>query len=104
MSSLIAGLAEEVPRYPEPPRRTLRVFAFDPMVARLSGTETVTLAVPYEPLSPGANGELLQVIDYDGVEGCYYEPVDLDDPRICYKMVCRRRSATHGSTSRWSMR
>jgi hypothetical protein len=82
MSSLITGLAEEVPRYPEPPRRTLRVFAFDPMVARLSGTETVTLAVPYEPLSPGPNGELLQVIDYDGVEGCYYEPVDLDDPRI----------------------
>ena len=80
------------------------MFAFDPMVARLSGTETVTLSVPYEPLSPGPNGELLPVIDYDGVEGCYYEPINLDDPGSCCRTAWRRRNATPGSTSRWRTR
>ncbi|GAA0917227.1 hypothetical protein [Virgisporangium aurantiacum] len=69
-------------RYPEPDRRPLQVFAFDPMVARLSGQETTTISVPYEPLRPGPSGELIQVIDYDSATGCYYEPVDLDDPRV----------------------
>lgn len=69
-------------RYPEPDRRPLQVYAFDPMVARLSGQETTTISVPYEPLRPGPSGELIQVIDYDSVAGCYYEPVDLDDPRV----------------------
>ncbi|GIJ74605.1 hypothetical protein [Virgisporangium ochraceum] len=69
-------------RYPEPDRRPLQVYAFDPMVARLSGQETTTISVPYEPLRPGPSGELIQVIDYDSVAGCYYEPVNLDDPRV----------------------
>lgn len=68
--------------YPEPSRRPLRIFAFDPMVTRLSGSETVTISVPYEKLPPGPNGELVQVVDYDGALGCFYEPVDLDDPRV----------------------
>jgi hypothetical protein len=76
------AIAEQAARYPEPDRRPLQVFAFDPMVARLSGRETTTIAVPYEPLSVGPSGELIQVIDYDSVAGCYYEPVDLDDPRV----------------------
>jgi hypothetical protein len=76
------AVAEQAVRYPEPDRRPLQVYAFDPMVARLSGQETTTIAVPYEALSPGPSGELIQVIDYDGVAGCYYEPVNLDDPRV----------------------
>jgi hypothetical protein len=75
-------LAEQVTRYPEPDRRPLQVYAFDPMVARLSGQETTTIAVPYEPLRPGPSGELIQVIDYDSAAGRYYEPVNLDDPRV----------------------
>ena len=61
------AVAEQAARYPEPDRRPLQVFAFDPMVARLSGQETTTISVPYEPLSPGPSGELIQVIDYDSV-------------------------------------
>ncbi len=76
------AVAEQAARYPEPDRRPLQVFAFDPMVARLSGQETTVISVPYEPLSAGPSGELIQVIDYDSVAGCYYEPVDLDDPRV----------------------
>jgi hypothetical protein len=76
------AVAEQATRYPEPDRRPLQVYAFDPMVARLSGRETTTIAVPYEPLRVGPSGELVQVIDYDSVAGCYYEPVDLDDPRV----------------------
>ena len=76
------AVAEQAARYPEPDRRPLQVFAFDPMVARLSGQETTVISVPYEPLSPGPSGELIQVIDYDSAAGCYYEPVDLDDPRV----------------------
>lgn len=68
--------------YPEPSRRPLQIFAFDPMVARLSGAETVTITVPYEPLTPGPSGELLQVIDYDGSARRWYEPIDLDDHRV----------------------
>jgi hypothetical protein len=82
MTSAPAVAEEAVTRYPEPDRRPLQVFAFDPMVARLSGQETTTISVPYEPLRPGPSGELIQVIDYDSATGCYYEPVDLDDPRV----------------------
>lgn len=76
------AVAETAVRYPEPDRRPLQVFAFDPMIARLSGQETTIISVPYEPLRQGPSGELIQVIDYDSVAGCYYEPVDLDDPRV----------------------
>jgi hypothetical protein len=38
--------------------------------------------VPWEPLDPGPVGEYLEVIDIDPASGCFYEPVDLDDPRL----------------------
>jgi hypothetical protein len=82
MTDLPVERVERVLDYPEPSRRPLRIFAFDPMVARLSGTETVTVTVPYEPLGPGPDGELVQVVDYDPAQGCCYEPVDLDNPRL----------------------
>lgn len=75
MSSPEAALA-----YPEPMRRSLQIYAVDPMIARLSGNEMVTITVPYEPLLPGPSGELVQVIDYDASTKRFYTPVDLDSP------------------------
>ena len=66
--------------YPEPRRRSLQIYAVDPMIARLSGNEVVTITVPYEPLRPGPSGDLVQVIDYDATTRRFYTPVDLDDP------------------------
>lgn len=33
-------------------------------------------------LLPGPVGEYLEVVDYDPASGCFYEPVDLNDPHI----------------------
>ena len=72
--------AEAALAYPEPRRRSLQIYAVDPMIARLSGNEVVTITVPYEPLRPGPSGDLVQVIDYDASTKRFYTPVDLDDP------------------------
>jgi hypothetical protein len=37
---------------------------------------------PYEKLQRGPKGGHLQVIDYDASNECYYQAVDLEDPRI----------------------
>ncbi len=58
------------------PRRPLRIFPFDPMVDRFG--RSVIADIPYEKLEPGPSGRLVQVIDYDAVRDCFYEPVDLD--------------------------
>ena len=42
----------------------------------------VTIKVPWERLAPGPRGEYLDVIDVDPGSGCFYEPVDLDDPSL----------------------
>jgi len=42
----------------------------------------VTISVPWEPLKPGPSGEYLHVIDVDPASGCFYEPVNLDDPAL----------------------
>jgi hypothetical protein len=68
-------------RYLPPVRRPLKIFAYDPMLGRLP-LHRVTVDVLNEPLKPGPRGSRLHVIDYDGVAGCFYEPVDLDDPAI----------------------
>lgn len=70
MSGPAIDAAEQALGYPEPARRPLQIFAVDPMIARLSGAETVTITVPYEPLDPGPSGELLQVIDLDASADC----------------------------------
>jgi subtilisin family serine protease len=70
---------------PRPPFRRLRGFAVDPTLATALATakvSQVTLAVPWEPLKPGPVGEYLEVIDFDPASRCYYEPVNLDDPRL----------------------
>jgi hypothetical protein len=71
---------------PPPAKRPLRIFAFDPMLARLDSTRVITVSVPNEPLLPGPQGKRVEVIDYDGVNECMYPPVDLDDPSVLMRM------------------
>ncbi len=61
-------------------RRPLRVLPFDPMVDR-SG-RSVVADVLYEQVTPGPAGRLIEVIDFDPVRDCYYQPIDLDDPEV----------------------
>ncbi|HEY7167317.1 MAG TPA: hypothetical protein VIB79_22330 [Candidatus Binatia bacterium] len=65
-----------------PPRRPLKIFAFDPMLARLESTRVISIAVANEPLRPGPQGGRIEVLDYDGVNKCFYPAVDLDDARV----------------------
>jgi hypothetical protein len=60
-----------------PLSRPLQVYAFDPSVGRRHGNH-MTVTVPYEPLQPGPRGRRVEVVDFDGSNGCYYAPVDLD--------------------------
>src|SRR4051812_7210061 len=64
-----------------PPRRPLRIFAFDPMLSRQAGGR-VEIDVQNEPLTPGPCGLRLAVVDYDATHDRYYAPVDLDDPAV----------------------
>ncbi len=70
--------------------RRLRVFAFDPSLSGQLETapiNEVTIRVPWERdqegapiLEPGPAGEYLEVIDRDPASGCFYDPLDLNDP------------------------
>lgn len=42
----------------------------------------ITIDVTHEQLRPGPMGSRLTILDYDGVRGRYYEPVNLDDPAL----------------------
>jgi hypothetical protein len=68
-----------------PVMRPLKAYALDP-AARLLGNE-MTLNVRYQELEPGPvvkerAGDSIAIVDYDGANGTYYKPVNLDDPRI----------------------
>ena len=79
-----------------PPRpateRRLRVFAFDPSLSgqrETSQINEVIARVPWERdqkgkpiLEAGPIGEYLEVIDRDPASGCFYDPVDLNDPYL----------------------
>jgi hypothetical protein len=77
---------------PLPPERKLRVFAFDPSLGiqlETAGINEVTLRVPWERdsrgndiLKPGPVGEYLEVVDHDPASGCFYAPVNLNDPHL----------------------
>lgn len=67
--------------YEPPARRGIRVFNLDPM-KRDSVPVSTMLSVPWEPLRPGPVGDRLEVVDFDAVNRCYYEPVDLDNPLV----------------------
>ncbi|MEO7520445.1 MAG: peptidase M4 [Gemmatimonas sp.] len=70
----------------QPLYRPLRIFTTSPMASKLDGS-IATLNVPYEPLSPGPAGTLLEVID-EGVSDDLLAPVgprmqlNLDDPYL----------------------
>jgi hypothetical protein len=71
------------PAYPQPERRPLRVYLYDPLLARLpGGSRSITITGPYEPLEPGPVGGLVAVTDFDGAQSRYYSPVDLDHPAV----------------------
>ncbi|HKR65930.1 MAG TPA: peptidase M4 [Thermoanaerobaculia bacterium] len=70
----------------DPVTRPLKAYAFDPSAGKLLGNE-MTMHVRYQKLEPGPivaedTKDAIAVIDYNGATGKYYEPVNLDDPRI----------------------
>jgi hypothetical protein len=79
-----------------PPFRRLRGYAFDPTLStQLDNTlvNMVTMKVPWEfdpetgkdILQPGPVGEYLEVVDVDPASGCFYAPVDLNQPYLLAK-------------------
>jgi hypothetical protein len=70
---------------PNPEVRCLRGYAIDPTLSTKLDTVRIsemTFHVPWEPVQPGPIGEYLEVIDVDPASGAFYEPVDLEDPRL----------------------
>jgi len=65
-----------------PPRRPLKIFAFDPMLGRTASKRISVEIANEQNLRPGPRGSRVEVIDYDGANECYYAPVDLNDPSI----------------------
>lgn len=65
----------------DPLYRPLRIYTVDPTVPRLEGA-TVTVNVPFEPLSPGPVGALLVVDTTDGETGAQYREADLEDHHV----------------------
>jgi len=70
-----------------PPTRPLKAYAFDPSQGTLLGNQ-MQIVVPYQELDPGPvvrdmfAWDGIAIIDYDASNDVYYEPVDLDDPRV----------------------
>jgi len=67
-----------------PERRPLRIFAFDPMLAR-AGDHRVTVEIPYRPIVHEERSfydDRLEVVDYDASTRSYFRAVALDDPKI----------------------
>jgi hypothetical protein len=70
----------------DPVTRPLKAYAFDPSAGKLLGNE-MSMEVRYQELDPGPvvrdfSRDAIAVIDYDGANKKYYEPVNLDDPAI----------------------
>ena len=65
----------------DPVYRPLRIFTLDPAASRFEGA-VATVNVPYEPLTPGPCGALVEVDNYDGWQQVHYQRVNLDDPKV----------------------
>ncbi len=84
MGSHLRGSAPELDR---PLTRPLKAYAFDPSQGRLLGNQ-MTMSIRYQELDPGPvvrdylTWDGVAVMDYDVTNDVYYEPVDLDDPRV----------------------
>ncbi|MBZ9673979.1 S8 family serine peptidase [Mesorhizobium sp. ES1-3] len=81
------------PRRPDPPEnRRLRIYALDPSLGGIVSTyaeQIATVEVPYEVdhkghsiLEAGPVGEYLEVVDVDPASNQFYQPVNLEDPRL----------------------
>ena len=83
---LRAPAATPMPFVPtEPAFRYLRGYSIDPSLTTeldLAPIGEITFKIPWEGLAPGPVGEYLEVVDVDPPSGCFYEPVDLDDPKL----------------------
>lgn len=77
----------------KPVYRRLRGYAFDPSLSVQLDTAVIneiTYKVKWEDESkqigegfgPGPVGNYLEVVDYDPASGCFYEPVNLNDPHL----------------------
>ena len=67
-----------------PERRPLRIFAFDPMLAR-AGDHRVTVEIPYRPIERTERSfrdDRLEMVDYDATTDGYFQAVDLNNPEI----------------------
>jgi len=67
----------------KPAFRKLRAFTFDPSLSLKLDTSVINnivYKVPWETLKPGPVGEYIEVVDFDPSSGCFYKPVNLDDP------------------------
>jgi hypothetical protein len=76
----------EVSKYEAPVTRPLKAYAFDPSRGHVLGNE-MSLEVRYQRLAPGpvvleGGYDAIAVMDYDGQNKVWYQPVDLDDPGI----------------------
>ncbi|WP_166037466.1 hypothetical protein [Sphingosinicella sp. YJ22] len=75
---------------PTPAQRCLRVYAFDPQASLNLDTAVVNdamIQLPWEgswegPLDVGPVNDYLEVVDYDAASGCFYPPVDLNNPHL----------------------
>lgn len=66
--------------------RPLEAYAFDPSAGKLLGNE-MTMNVRYQDLDPGPVvrdylPDAIAIVDYDGANQTYYQPVDLDHPYL----------------------
>jgi hypothetical protein len=84
--ALPAGVSNPQPFVPPRPAfRSLRGYSIDPsLTTRLETApiSEITFDVPWETLEPGPIGEYLEVIDVDPASGCFYEPVNLNEPSV----------------------
>ena len=64
----------------ETSRRPLRIFPFDPMFDRFH--DPIVSKVPYEAVTDGPAGRLVEVVDFDIDTGQWHTPLDLNSPEV----------------------
>jgi hypothetical protein len=73
------------PKIPEPGRRRLRVYAYDPSLEAELKTLNINealLDLRWERLEPGPVGEYIEVVDVDPASDACYAPANLDHPHL----------------------
>jgi hypothetical protein len=84
--ALPPGVPNPQPFVPARPAfRCLRGYSVDPSLTTRLETAPISeirFKVPWETLEPGPSGEYLEVIDADPASGCFYEPVNLNEPAV----------------------